>query len=209
MDLLPANGELVERYAGEIAELVWSTGPISYEYHFFDRKLFDAVVLGSWTTGGSLFSADATTLALEGEQLAGICIAMPGPEFSNRGARLASVWSGLVESGECSTDEVQGVLKRSERASWMNPVIYSDTYYVHAIAVKPEFQGRRIGYRLIDHAISFGRQNGFRKFQLDVLSDNPAVEFYRAVGLKLLAETRTPEPCEFGVPTEYRMGMKL
>ena len=29
MDLLPGNGELVERYAGEIAELVWSTGPIS------------------------------------------------------------------------------------------------------------------------------------------------------------------------------------
>ena len=53
------------------------------------------------------------------------------------------------------------------------------------------------------------REQGFAKLQLDVLSDNPAVEFYRAVGLELLAETTAPDPAAFGVPPEYRMGMKL
>ena len=53
------------------------------------------------------------------------------------------------------------------------------------------------------------REQGFAKLQLDVLSDNPAVEFYRAAGLELLAETRAPAPSAFGVPPEYRMGMNL
>ena len=37
----------------------------------------------------------------------------------------------------------------------------------------------------------------------------PAVGFYRAVGLELLADTREPKPAKFGVPPEYRMGMNL
>jgi len=62
---------------------------------------------------------------------------------------------------------------------------------------------------LIDNAINKARGQGYAKFQLDVMSDNPAVEFYRAVGLELLADTRAPKPAAFGVPPEYRMGMRL
>jgi hypothetical protein len=62
---------------------------------------------------------------------------------------------------------------------------------------------------LIDVAIKRAKENGYKRFQLDVLSDNPTVGFYRAVGLELLADTREPKPAEFGVPPEYRMGMNL
>lgn len=209
MELCAATDDLVEQHSKDIPDLVWSTGPISYEYHFGTRELFDAVVLESWPTPGTLFAADATTLAIHDGVLAGIVIAMPGPEFRSRGAALGASWKSLIEAGDYTMDDVKGVLERSERASWMNPVINSDTYYVHAIAVKPEFRGKRVGYLLIEHAMNTGHDNGFKKFQLDVLSDNPAVEFYRAVGLELLAETRTPEPCAFGIPPEWRMGMEL
>jgi len=209
MELLAATGELIEEHSKDIPELVWSTGPISYEYHFGDRMLFDAVVLESWKKPGTLFAADATTLAFHNNELAGIVIAMPGPEFRSRGAALGSSWKAIVTEGSYTMKDVEGVLKRSDCASWMNPVIHADTYYVHAIAVKPEFRGKRVGYLLIEHAINTGREGGYKKFQLDVLSDNPAVEFYRAVGLEVLAETRTPEPCAFGIPPELRMGMKL
>ena len=69
--------------------------------------------------------------------------------------------------------------------------------------------GELLGYQLIDNAISKARDAGYAKFQLDVLSDNPAVGFYRSVGLELLAETTAPKPAAFGVPPEYRMGMRL
>ena len=75
--------------------------------------------------------------------------------------------------------------------------------------MKPEYRGKRIGFHLIGNAINKARDQGYAKFQLDVMSDNPAVEFYRAVGLELLADTRAPKPAAFGVPPEYRMGMRL
>ena len=196
-------------FEGEIPDLVWATGPVSYEYHFETRALFDAVVLGSWHTENSLFGADATHIAVEAGELMGIEIGMPGNEFKLRQNGLAPVWQNLIANGDVEREDIPGVLERSEHASWLNPVVDKDTYYIHAISVKPGFRGKRVGFHLIDAAIQRARDAGFKKFQLDVLSDNPAVDFYRAVGLELLAETRAPKLQAFGVPPEYRMGMKL
>ncbi|MEM1436967.1 MAG: GNAT family N-acetyltransferase [Pseudomonadota bacterium] len=209
MEMIAASPEIRDAYASQIPELVWATGPVSYDYHFADRALFDAIVLGSWKHDGSLFAADATTLALEGQELMGIEIGMPGPEYRTRQNALGPVWQALVEQGQIDPAAIPGVLERSERASWLNPVIHDDTYYVHALSVKPEFRGKRVGYYLLQQAIDKARAQGFAKLQLDVLSDNPAVEFYRAMGLQLLAETRAPDPAAFGVPPEHRMGMTL
>ena len=209
MSLIAATGDAVSTYAQEIPELVWSTGPVSYEYHFSDRSLFDAVVQGSWSAAGTLFAADATTLAVEGDELMGIEIGMPGNEFRERQNALGPVWQKLVTDAAIDAGDIGGVLERSEHASWLNPLVEADTYYIHALAVKPEFRGKRIGYLLIEDAIRRAREGGYAKFQLDVLSDNPAVGFYRSVGLEVLAETTAPKPAAFGVPPEYRMGMKL
>ena len=81
--------------------------------------------------------------------------------------------------------------------------------YIHAIAVKPEQRGKRIGGLLFDRALELGREQGYRALELDVLSDNPAVQFYLRKGMELLVESRAPKPEEFGVPPEWRMGMKL
>lgn len=209
MQLLPASQELRKKIANEIPDLVWATGPQSYDYHFAGRSLFDIIVEGSWARDGTLFAADATTLAVENGDLMGIMIAMTGPEFGSRKNALGPVWQDLVASDRIVEDDIAGVLERSDHASWLNPVVSPDTYYIHALSVKPEFRGKGLGYQLIQHAISTARNQGFSRLQLDVLSDNPAVDFYRAVGLELLADTRAPKPSDFGVPPEYRMGMNL
>lgn len=209
MQLLAASKDLRETFASEIPELVWATGPVSYDYHFADQQLFAAIVLGSWHQDGTLFAADTTTLAIEDGQLMGIEIGMSGPDFRTRQAALGPVWQALVNSNRINRDDLSGVLQRSLHASWLNPVVHADTYYIHAISVKPDFQGKRVGYQLMDNAIRTARKQGFAKLQLDVLSDNPAVEFYRAVGFELLAQTTAPKPAAFGVPPEYRMGMDL
>ena len=209
MEIIAAGEAVRERYAPQIAELVWATGPVSYEYHFGDRELFDAIVLGSWFRDGTLFAADATSLAVEDGELMGIEIGMPGPEYRERQNALGPVWQDLVANQQIDAEAIPGVLERSEHASWLNPVIHADTYYIHALSVKPEYRGKRLGYHLIQNAMNKARAQGFAKLQLDVLSDNPAVDFYRAVGLELLAETRAPDPAAFGVPPEYRMGMVL
>ncbi|MBK89339.1 MAG: hypothetical protein CMQ44_10835 [Gammaproteobacteria bacterium] len=209
MQIIPVSGDIRDIYARDIPELVWATGPVSYEYHFADRDLFDAIVLGSWNRDGSLFAADATTVAIEDNELIGIEIGMPGSEYRIRQNALGPVWQDLLAADKVDPSDIAGVLKRSERASWLNPALNDDTYYVHALSVKPGFRGKRVGYQLIQNAIANAREQGFAKLQLDVLSDNPAVNFYRAIGLELLAETRAPDPTAFGVPPEYRMGLTL
>ena len=176
-----------ETFAGDIPELVWSTGPVSYDYHFGTRSLFDYIVTASWHADGSLFAADASTLAIEDGELMGIEIGMQGDEFRARQQALGPVWQELLVAGALDEGDIKGVLERSELASWLNPVVKADTYYIHAIAVKPEYRGKRVGYRLIENAISTAKDAGYRNLQLDVLSDNPAVSFYHAVGLELLA----------------------
>jgi ribosomal protein S18 acetylase RimI-like enzyme len=75
--------------------------------------------------------------------------------------------------------------------------------------MKSKFRGKRVGYHLMERAISAPREEGFAKRQFAVLPDNPAVDVYRSVGFDLLAETRAPKPTAFGILPEYRMGMVL
>ena len=55
------------------------------------------------------------------------------------------------------------------------------------------------------HALDRAEAAGLRGVQLDVLSDNPAVDFYRSFGLDCLVESTAPIPFAAGVPTELRM----
>ena len=45
MELLAETDDVVEQFSADIPELMWSTGSISYEYHFGTRELFNAVAL--------------------------------------------------------------------------------------------------------------------------------------------------------------------
>lgn len=209
MEIISASKDIREQFLEDIPQLVWDTGPVSYQYHFGDRELFDAIIKASWLADGTLFAADTTRLAIEDEQLLGIEIGMAGNEFRQRQDALGPVWRELVNNGAIDPDLIPGVLERSNHASWLNPWIYPDTYYIHALSVKPEARGKRIGYHLIDHAIKNAKAQEYTQLQLDVLSDNPAVGFYRNLGLEVLAETTAPKPSAFGIPPEYRMGMAL
>jgi len=198
MQIIAATKELEDKFSNEVPELVWATGPISYDYHFASRDLFEAMVVGSWQKNGTLFSADTTKLAVEDGDLMGIEIGMPGAEFRSRQKALGTVWRELVEKGHINAEDIADVLQRSEDASWLNPTIHSNTYYIHAISVKPGFRGKRLGYHLMENAISAAREKGVSKLQLNVLSDNAAVDFYRAIGFEVLADTRAPNPTAFG-----------
>ena len=133
MEIVKATEEHQEKFASEIPELVWATGPVSYEYHFGDRALFDTIVLSSWSKPGTLFAADATTLAIEDGKLMGIEIGMTGSEFRQRQAALGPVWQELIANSQVDPEDIPGVLERSGHASWLNPVVHSDTYQIHGL----------------------------------------------------------------------------
>ena len=209
IDIIKAEGELVELYANEIPELAWSTGPVSYEYYMKRRSLFDAWVQRLWRTPGTLFSADSAILSIKEGKLLGVAIAFNGGKYRERIRAGGPLWEEMLKADEVTTEEIAGVTERAKLASWLNPVIYSNTFYVHALAVKPEARGKGVGYSMMEYLFEEAKELGYQEFQLDVLSDNPAVGFYRSLGLEVLAETKAPKPAEFGVPIEFRMGKLL
>ena len=209
MEFLQANEQLLAQYAADIPELVHATGPVSYDYHFPKRKIFDALVTHSWGTPNTLFSAEATRLAISDGELLGIEIGFHGVEYRERIAALNPAWAEIMAAGIATAADVQEVIENSDHASWLNPAISEGTYYVHALSVKPQARGKRVGMQLLSNAMESARQQGFGKLQLDVLSDNPAVNFYQSMGLTLLVESRAPIPEQAGVPPEWRMGIAL
>ncbi|MEM7221230.1 MAG: GNAT family N-acetyltransferase [Pseudomonadota bacterium] len=209
MQIVEATQALAQRYAAEIPDLVWSTGPASYEYIFTSRDLFDALVSRSWLQPETLFAWDATRLAVEDDELLGIEIGFEGPQFRERQRTLGPAWADLLAQGAFTESDVAQIIANSDHASWLNPMIQPGTQYVHALAVKPTQRGKRIGALLLQNAMQRGRDAGHQRFQLDVLSDNPAVEFYRSQGLELLVQSRAPIPEAHGVPPENRMGCAL
>ena len=209
IDIVKAEGELIELHVDEIPELAWSTGPASYQYYMKRRSLFDAWVQRLWRAPGTIFSSDSAILSIEEGELLGVAIAFNGGKYRERIRAGGPLWEEMLKAKEVTSEEIAGVTERAKLASWLNPVIHSNTFYVHALAVKPEARGKRVGYSMMECLFDKAKELGCEEFQLDVLSDNPAVGFYRSLGLEVLAETRAPKPAEFGVPIEFRMGKIL
>jgi ribosomal protein S18 acetylase RimI-like enzyme len=161
----------------------------------------------SWLTDGSVFAAEATHIALADNELQGIEIGFGGSQWLGRKAALGPLWKQMLAAGGVTQEEMTVVLEHSGHASWLNPVVPEDVYYVHALSVTPAARGKGVGMKLLSRAMDRARDAGYRGLQLDVLSDNPAVNFYQSMGLELLVESRAPKPQAAGVPPEFRMGI--
>jgi ribosomal protein S18 acetylase RimI-like enzyme len=196
-------------HRAHVPELVWSTGPSSYAYIFGNRPTFTRFIEQSWITADTYFAHTEATVALDGGSVVGIEIGYDGARNYRTKANLGAVSAALVGDGTFPTDALVAMLDRAEKASFLNPYVPDSAYYVLALAVTPDVRGTGVGAALLAHAAERGRRAGCRQLQLDVLSDNPAVGFYRARGLAVMAETVAPEPSRHGVPMELRMATAL
>lgn len=195
---------------GRIAELVWTTGAVSYDYIFGGRNRFDRFVGRSWETPDTYFGHSEATVAVRDGEIVGVEIGFDGARNYRTRANVGPVAASLMADGGLDAGELTGVIERADKASYLNPYVPDHAYYVLALAVVPAVRGSGVGARLLRHAIERGRRLGCRELHLDVLSDNPAVAFYRAHGLVTMAETIAPEPCRaHGIPMEMRMARPL
>ena len=207
METVRANKGHILQYADAFADLMHATGPATYDYQFDGRELFDQMVHLSWRTPGTLFAYDGTTLALDGEKLVGIEVGFHGPEFAQRKKALGALWPEIIEAGYVTSEQLTHIAERTYQCSYLNAAIPKSVYYIHALAVDEAYRGKGIGAKLVENAITTGRQIGLRGLHLDVLSDNPAVDFYRALGFQCLVESTAPIPLQHGIPMEMRMAI--
>lgn len=184
---------------------------MSYGYIFGQsRELFDAFVRRSWTTPHSLYSHTEATVALDGSELLGIEIGYDGKRTYELKAEAGTVALALLDSGEANEAHLRHVADAAAKNEFQLPLIPSTAYYVMALAVTEASRGRGVGARLLHGAFDRARKAGYRSVHLDVLSDNPAVGFYEAMGMTCMAETSVPELRDkHRIPMERRMVKEL
>ncbi len=210
VQLGPLSPDQVRRFAPTIPSLIRATGSVSYDYQFGREGLLEHLVAASWPTPDTLFCADCVTAATANGDLLGIELGFAGPNFAGFKANLALLAPGLVERGEVSYDALLGLTVRARKASYLNAAIPDDVYYLHALSTLPQHRSQGVGKALLQAAMDRARAANYRELQLDVLADNPAVSFYRAMGLEVICEVRSPELSrEHGFPSEYRMAVAL
>lgn len=199
-----------EAFASQIPELIRATGPVSYDYQFGGSSLLERLVAVSWRTPDTLFAAASTTFATDGDELLGLELGFEGPNFYVFKDNLVALAPDLIARGVIGFEELQALAARAGKASYLNAHVPEGIYYLHALATPPEHRGKGVGKALLAAAIERARIAGYSELQLDVLADNPAVGFYQAMGLSILAETRSPELSrDHGFPSELRMAVVL
>ena len=206
MQLTHADESHIARYADVVADLLWSTGPASYGYQLGSRGVMVALARASWPVSGTLFGHDAATLAIADDQLVGIEVGFVTPGFETRVAALGQFVPALIDTGVIDAADLDAILQRSAQCAWLNPAIPADAYYLHAIAVSPQHQGQGVGALLMQAALDRAKAAGAAALHLDVLSDNPAVDFYRSFGLECAVESRehrSPSRVAFRSNTEW------
>lgn len=210
LQLAPVDKDQAARFAPLIPALIRATGPVSYDYQFGVDGLLEQVVAASWSAPDTLFCAACTTVVVQDDELLGIELGFAGPNFYAFKANLVALAPGLMAQGKVSYEQFAGLAARAETASYLNAHVPEDVYYLHALSTPPQHRGKGVGRDLLKAAIGRARAAGFRELQLDVLADNPAVGFYQAMGLRIVAELRSPELSrDHGFPAEYRMAVTL
>lgn len=83
-----------------------------------------------------------------------------------------------------------------KRVKWLTPT--SDHYYIHRLAVHPNYQGKGVARSLMDFAENLGLQNNKASIRLDTFSQNLRNQkLYEARGYTSLEDIYFPDQSEF------------
>lgn len=192
-------------FSDQVASLVYSTAPENYAYQFAGIENLVQVVTEALTRPGLIFSGDAITAFLEGEEVAGMVSAYSGSEYDSRKKVMASLFGGLREKGALSDAFFQLFPQRAKECSYFNPNVPERYYYVFALAVLERHRGQGLGGRLMSAVFDEARASNHLGVHLDVQSDNTAVDFYKSLGFAVVSEIKAETPFLNGVPTHLRM----
>lgn len=134
----------------------------------------------------SEFSWIRARIGLSGKDVLGFYMAMPGEEVKSCRAidviRMAKYVTGFWR---------KDFMRRLQACkSLFNDIEHND-YYLSSIWVVPEYRNSDVGKLLMLDYLEGGKKAGFKKYRLDVASNNrSAVNLYYSMGFKEIASNR-------------------
>jgi GNAT superfamily N-acetyltransferase len=151
------------------------------------REKMLSVIAAFFCQPGNRFSHDATQIAMEGGELAGLLLSFRGGEMNRRTVRLARP--------AFDAHGVFGISRMIWRAITMGEGVEcrQDEYYIAHLAVHPNFRRKGIGRFLLDRAEEQMHVLKMQKLSLIVDQENePAVTLYHSYGFEIMKSQSLP-----------------
>jgi ribosomal protein S18 acetylase RimI-like enzyme len=178
------DDQAVAHHAAILSQLVYDTGADHFNWLFNGRE--EALRnLSAWVCRpSSQFTGLHATLALEGNTAVGAFLALPGQEVN---ARQMADFLALTK-GTKARDRADLQARLKQLKSIETPADSGD-FYIRTIAVVAHRRGLGLGSRVLQECLDAGSRSGFRRFRLDVRTDNlPALRLYASFGFKTTLE---------------------
>ena len=83
-DIVQVTSGGVDKFAGDLAGLRYAAGPVTQDWQFLVRAVFDRIAEDSRRIAGSQSAFEACRLAVEGDELLGLQVVSQVPEFKLR-----------------------------------------------------------------------------------------------------------------------------
>ena len=194
-------GPAIPGQAAAAADLMFDTDPAIWNF-LFSGDLHSALpFLGEeWQAKESIFSHSLCTGATLDGQLLGIELGFDQPT-----QRRYQSLTGRRGSTRLSPQILRRFRENAGYMVYLIPPVPKEVYYVHFLSIAPQARGQGLGGLLLERAFRRAKGEGYRACQLDVYSDNPAVAFYRRMGMEILSESRVVPLEKHGVHNHYRM----
>lgn len=200
--VIPARPDRDEK---EAAELIWTVDVPLMSYLFHDEETWARLLTTDWPNENGLGCHARTHLAVDDGQVVGVLVChdpLTLDEFFEQSMRR---WTE-TEPEETSS-HLEAAFMMMDR---LFPHPRPNQHYILDIAVSPSQRNKGLGRRLMATAIDQAKALGRSSVCLDVAADNPAVEFYTALGMNIEVETRVPDlDKNHGVGLHYHMTLPL
>jgi ribosomal protein S18 acetylase RimI-like enzyme len=188
-------------------KLIYDTDPEIFEYYFNnDLELMESCLSDWWQRPEGWFSHTLCTAATYNGSLVGIEIGFT--REINRKHLRPTFYYAKETMNRAAYEHFSGAFKNY--VPYLFPYIPGDGYYVQTLAVKAEIRGQRIGQTLLNAAFNRAKESDLKNCQLDVASDSIAVNFYKKMGMEVLASSRVPYlERNYGIVMHYRMRKEI
>ena len=193
------------RDENKVAELIWSVDVPLMSYLFHDEETWARLLAVDWPNRSGLVCHARAHLAVNNRQVVGVLVCHDPLTLDEDFEHSMRRWA------ETEPKEMSGHLETAfSMMDRLFPHPRPNHYYVLDIAVSPSQRNRGLGRRLMATAIDQAKALDRSTICLDVAADNPAVEFYKALGMSLEVETRVPDlDKDHGVGLHYHMTLPL
>jgi len=190
-----------EQGGAELADLIWTVDPHLMQYLCNDEAGWRRLFLADWPQENGFVNHSHADLAILDDRIVGVMISHDAASIEERIQLSMARWKETEESAffvylEQALDDMDRLFPHPPDSAW----------YVLDLAVDSRVRKAGIGRRLMEHAEFKARRSGRTALHLDVVADNPAVNFYKRIGMHIAVETLLPELEEnHGVGLHYHM----